>query len=106
MTLKANVLKVTFGNFSLKVKGNLTVEPEVVFNGVVEQVRRKFKKRGKEQQGGRSNVRFKASQLCHASSTKAKRTMGCVNPVECTHNSIEHACSTYVVKHFSTSRKQ
>ncbi|CAM9197805.1 unnamed protein product, partial [Ectocarpus sp. 6 AP-2014] len=38
MTLKATVSAVEFGNFSLKVLGELTVEPDVTFNGVVDQV--------------------------------------------------------------------
>eukprot|EP00903_Cladosiphon_okamuranus_P012900 g12044.t1 len=38
MTLKATVPTVEFGNFSLKVLGDLTVEPDVVFEDVVEQV--------------------------------------------------------------------
>ena len=38
MTLKATVPAVEFGNFSLKVLGELTVEPDVMFNGVVDQV--------------------------------------------------------------------
>ncbi len=38
MTLKASVPAVEFSNFSLKVLGELTVEPDVVFSGVVEQV--------------------------------------------------------------------
>ncbi|CAN0384567.1 unnamed protein product, partial [Ectocarpus fasciculatus] len=38
MTLKATVSAVEFGNFSLKVLGELTVEPDVMFNGVVDQV--------------------------------------------------------------------
>lgn len=41
MTLKATVPEVEFGNFSLKVLGDLTVEPDVMFNGVVDQVRQK-----------------------------------------------------------------
>lgn len=40
VTLKANVPVVEFVNFSLKVLGELTVEPNVVFSGVVEQVSR------------------------------------------------------------------
>ncbi|CBJ25812.1 asn/thr-rich large protein family protein [Ectocarpus siliculosus] len=39
MTLKATVPAVEFGNFSLKVLGELTVEPDVMFNGVVDQVK-------------------------------------------------------------------
>ncbi|CBN76928.1 asn/thr-rich large protein family protein [Ectocarpus siliculosus] len=39
MTLKATVAAVEFGNFSLKVLGELTVEPDVTFNGVVDQVK-------------------------------------------------------------------
>ncbi|CAN0041719.1 unnamed protein product, partial [Ectocarpus sp. 8 AP-2014] len=38
MTLKATVPAVEFGNFSLKVLGELTVEPDVTFKGVVDQV--------------------------------------------------------------------
>eukprot|EP00903_Cladosiphon_okamuranus_P014210 g13202.t1 len=38
MTLKATVPAVEFSNFSLKVLGELTVEPDVTFTGVVEQV--------------------------------------------------------------------
>ncbi|CAM9827986.1 unnamed protein product [Pylaiella littoralis] len=40
MTLKSSVAgEVEFGNFSLKVLGDLTVEPDVTFTGVVEQVK-------------------------------------------------------------------
>ncbi|CAM9677141.1 unnamed protein product [Ectocarpus fasciculatus] len=39
MTLKATVAAVEFGNFSLKVLGELTIEPDVTFNGVVDQVK-------------------------------------------------------------------
>lgn len=39
MTLKATVPAVEFSNFSLKVLGELTVEPDVAFTGVVDQVR-------------------------------------------------------------------
>ena len=40
MTLTATVPEVVFSDFSLKVvAGNLTVEPDVVFTGVFEQVR-------------------------------------------------------------------
>lgn len=39
MTLKATGPAVKFSNFSLKVLGELTVEPDVVFTGVVDQVR-------------------------------------------------------------------
>ncbi|CAM9305642.1 unnamed protein product, partial [Ectocarpus fasciculatus] len=39
MALKATVPAVEFGNFSLKVLGELTVEPDVTFNGVVDQVK-------------------------------------------------------------------
>ncbi|CAM9828349.1 unnamed protein product, partial [Hapterophycus canaliculatus] len=38
MTLKATVSSVDFSNFSLKVLGELTVEPDVLFSGVVDQV--------------------------------------------------------------------
>lgn len=38
MSLKATVPAVEFSNFSLKVLGELTVEPDVDFTGVVEQV--------------------------------------------------------------------
>ncbi len=38
MTLKASVPAVEFSNFSLEVLGELTIEPDVVFSGVVEQV--------------------------------------------------------------------
>ena len=34
MVLKSTVGKVTFSNLCLKVYGSLTVEPDVVFNGV------------------------------------------------------------------------
>ena len=41
MTLTATVPEVVFSKFSLKVvAGNLTVEPDVVFTGVVEEVRK------------------------------------------------------------------
>ncbi|CAN0215543.1 unnamed protein product [Scytosiphon promiscuus] len=39
MTLKATGASVEFSNFSLKVLGGLTVEPDVTFTGVVEQVK-------------------------------------------------------------------
>ncbi|CAN0128362.1 unnamed protein product [Scytosiphon promiscuus] len=39
MTLKATAASVDFSNFSLKVLGELTVEPDVSFTGVVEQVK-------------------------------------------------------------------
>lgn len=39
MTLKASVPEVAFSNFSLKVFGELIVEPDVGFSGVVDQVR-------------------------------------------------------------------
>ena len=39
MILKATVPTVEFSNFSLKVLGELTVEPDVTFTGVVEEVR-------------------------------------------------------------------
>ena len=43
MTLAATVPEVLFSNFSLKVVGgDLTVEPDVVFNDVLEQVRALF----------------------------------------------------------------
>ena len=38
MILKATGTAVAFSNFSLKVLGELTVEPDVAFTGVVEQV--------------------------------------------------------------------
>ena len=38
MTLKATGTAVDFSNFSLKVLGELTVEPDVTFTGVVQQV--------------------------------------------------------------------
>lgn len=38
MTLKATGPAVEFSNFSLKILGELTVEPDVVFTGVVDQV--------------------------------------------------------------------
>ncbi|CAN0128428.1 unnamed protein product, partial [Scytosiphon promiscuus] len=37
MTLKATADSVDFSNFSLKVLGDLIVEPDVVFTGVVDQ---------------------------------------------------------------------
>ncbi|CAM9315204.1 unnamed protein product [Ectocarpus sp. 13 AM-2016] len=39
MALRATVPEVEFGNFSLKVLGDLTVEPDVTFNGVIDQVK-------------------------------------------------------------------
>lgn len=38
LTIKATVPDVTFSNFSLKVLGNLTVEPDVTFQDVVDAV--------------------------------------------------------------------
>ncbi|CAN0399321.1 unnamed protein product, partial [Ectocarpus sp. 12 AP-2014] len=37
MVLKATAPAVDFGNLSLKVLGELTVEPGVMFNGIVDQ---------------------------------------------------------------------